>query len=147
MIENLLKLAFTWLSVLIFIEAVVEIFVASEIFIGLRAWLSKISPKFFGKLFSCGYCLSVWISLIAIMLPGRPLGIWIDHWSMVIIDAVIRIFVAHRLSNMLHELFQRWLDRQLISLTINIQSSVDKKEADEIEIEVDDEQETEVDDE
>lgn len=123
MTEHLLKIILTWVSVLIFVEAVVEILVASDLFIGMRAWLSKINPGFLGKLFSCGYCLSVWVSTIAILLPGNPLGIWYDHWIVQIADGILRILIMHRLSNLTHELFQRWLDRQMISVTINRQEA------------------------
>jgi hypothetical protein len=104
---------------IIAIEATVEILVESKFFMSLRAWLSKVSPGFFGKLFSCGYCMSVWCGALGLIMPGSPIGMFWDHPSAVFIDAIIRVLVAHRLSNVWHELLQRWFDRQMISIVFH----------------------------
>lgn len=114
-----LKFIFTWACSIIATEAVIEIIVESKFFMGLRAWLTKKNPGFLGKLFSCGYCMSVWFGLLGLVLPGEPIGLWLDHPIAWWLDCVIRIMVLHRLSNVHHELLQRWFDRQLISIVFH----------------------------
>lgn len=94
-----------WLITIIAVEAVVEIFVQSEIFIKVRIFFSKLNPSFLGKLFTCGYCMSVWVSAtIAWTLPGT-----LTEYQ--ILDIIIKTFVLHRLSNVLHEALSRWFKR------------------------------------
>ncbi len=101
-----------WILAIICVEAVTEIIVESSIFIWFRNLLTKIWP-FLGELISCGYCASVWVAAtIGWCLPGEVSGI-------IIVDAIIKIFVLHRVSNILHEGFSRWFDRYPIVLTIN----------------------------
>jgi hypothetical protein len=69
------------------VEAVVEILLHSELF----AWLRKIG----WPLFSCGWCLSVWIAAGAFGLILA--GLW---WLMIPL-------AVHRLSNAWHEIFGR----------------------------------------
>ena len=90
---------------IIAIEAVVEIIVQGDVFIGFRNWLARINPGFLGKLIGCGYCMSVWAStvfvLVYVLLPQYR------HIEMI----VVYILVFHRLSNMIHELFHKWINR------------------------------------
>lgn len=108
--------AIQWLMAVIVVEAIVEIIVDSELFMPWRVFISKrtsIVGRFLGKLSTCGYCASVWVSaLIAWALPGHVFSIYIA-------DIFIRIFLLHRLSNIVHELFHRWLNRHPFGLFIN----------------------------
>lgn len=93
-----------WILAIIFVEAVTEILVDSQIFEGLRDWLYQ-NFEFLHKLISCGYCLSVWVAgSIAWALPGMITGYFIP-------DMIIKLFVLHRASNGLHELLTRWFKR------------------------------------
>ena len=123
-----------WLLATIAVEAIVEIVIASELFSPLHFWLFKKSENnrvigFVNKLMSCGYCFSVWVAAgVAWMLPGSPSGI-------AVVDTILKIFVLHRLSNLIHELFKRWLDRIPFNVVItnihDIESFPDIKITDE----------------
>lgn len=101
-----------WLAVIIFVEAIIEIIITSEILFPVRNWITKLNPSFLGKLFGCGYCMSVWVSFqVAWMLPGNIFGLLSSSISFVIIDYVVRAIVLHRLSNVWHELLSRFFKR------------------------------------
>ena len=93
-----------WITCVITVEAVVEIVVASKLFLNFRAFMVK-NYGLFGELFTCGYCFSVWVAAaFAWSLPGQ----FTEYYY---IDLAIKIFTVHRLSNILHELFSRWFKR------------------------------------
>lgn len=99
-----------WLLVVIATEAITEIIVNSEIFSGLRKFLSK--SNFFGTLVNCGYCMSVWVALGTIWVLPKL-------FEIVLFDIIIKVFVIHRLSNLWHELIRRWLDRYPLTLVVH----------------------------
>jgi hypothetical protein len=113
MIINLIQ----WLLAIIAVEAVVEIIVDSELFLFWRVFLSKrrsVIGSYIAKLFTCGYCFSVWVAaLVAWSLPGYIFNI-------IIADVILKTFVLHRLSNLMHELFHRWLNRHPFGLFVNL---------------------------
>lgn len=123
---------FSWLAAIIAVEAFVEILIESELFIGLRAYLSKKNPSFLGKLFSCGYCMSVWAAiLIGWILPGEPTGI-------MVLDIIIKTLCLHRLSNFVHEILVRLFNRIPFTVVFNhIKGNIDKVGQDIVEIEED----------
>lgn len=112
-----------WIAAIIFVEAVVEIEVNSVLFAGFRARIARIKLVgwYFNGLFSCGYCLSVWVSAIAAaFVPGNIVlitesllghALTNDSTVAIILDYVVKIFVIHRLANKWHELVYRWLER------------------------------------
>lgn len=104
-----------WFLALLYIEAVTEIIINGSVFNRPRNWLSKKS-EFFSGLLSCGYCFSVWVSTIAVFLPGKPISCLYDNDFGLIGDAVVKIFAAHRLSNIFHEFIHRWLNKVPIML-------------------------------
>ena len=113
----MLIIALKWVLVIIMVEAVTEIIISSEIFLGIRNWFAKRS-SFFQKLLSCGYCFSVWVAAsVAWVLPG-------DVTTYPYLDIIIKIFVVHRLSNVLHELFKRLFNRLPWSIVFNKVDSV-----------------------
>lgn len=98
----------------IVVEAITEILTAGKIFFGLRNWLQKKS-NFFGSMISCGYCLSVWVSmLVAVVYP-------FEITNIMIIDYILWVFILHRFSNIIHEGFSRWFNRHpfLFFITMN----------------------------
>ena len=92
-----------WVLAVIYTEAVTEILVNSMFFNGFRGLLFEIN-NFLSELFSCGYCMSVWVS--ATVAWTLPIGV--DNKF---IGFVISTFVIHRLSNLFHEFTVRWLGR------------------------------------
>jgi len=72
-------------------EAITEILIHAGFLNKPRAWLSKVG--FFKELFSCGWCLSLWVGLFVFGLLYLRLEI-----------ALIPI-VIHRLSNYLHVIY------------------------------------------
>lgn len=108
-----------WILAIIFVEAITEIIVQSEIFFSLRNFIARTSA-FLGNLISCGYCTSVWVSaIIGWALPGNVLYLWMPNTTTMVIDCILKIFVLHRISNVLHEAFSRWFSRLPFSLVVN----------------------------
>ena len=100
-----------WLITIIAIEALVELLISSEILISIRIYLTRLSPNFLGKLFTCGYCMSVWVAIILVLISGNYIG-----------DLIIKILALHRLSNVVHEAVTRWFKRlPWVVLTGNMQ--------------------------
>ena len=115
--------ALKWIMAIIFIESITEIVVSSDLFVSIRNWIAKIS-KFGGSLISCGYCMSVWMSIsIAWALPGNVIPG--DHAGFLIFNIVIKIFILHRLSNIFHEAVSRWMNRYPWVLSISNTTGVD----------------------
>lgn len=98
--------------VVIAVEAITEIMIAGALLdiVGFRPWLARKALPIDGdfnrvrwyhtasyKLFSCGYCASVWVSVVlAWFLPGRYVGLL--PWD----NIVVKVFVVHRLANYWH---------------------------------------------
>lgn len=121
-----------WIAAIIAVEAVVEIIVTSDIFIAFRAWVTRVNPGFFGKLFSCGYCMSVWIAGVAAFcfhsdLVGDP---WID-WA-------LRWQIVHRVSNAHHELLSRYFKRLPLVVVFNFVKNPGFEEPEDTVVEVPD---------
>ena len=105
----MLLLLSKWLCCTIVIEAVTEILVDSKLFFGLRNYLLQAPQKglkgFLGKLLSCGYCTSVWITIpFAFLIGGTIVNIPGA-------DQFCKWMILHRASNVLHELLSRWFNR------------------------------------
>lgn len=102
-----------WIVAIVAVEAVVEVLISSDIFNSFRAWITKLNPGFLGKLFTCGYCLSVWIAgfaslFISAQITGEP-------WT----DGVLKWLVIHRASNAHHELLSRYFKRLPLVVVFN----------------------------
>jgi len=78
-----------WILAIVTTEAVVEILIHSELLDKPRQYLMNHS-WFFQKLFSCGWCLSLWIA-------AAVFGIVSAGWQIILVPIVI-----HRASNFLH---------------------------------------------
>lgn len=123
MLSELLILLFLVIAV----EAITEIIVSSTIFQPLRNTILKCANEFricnfLGKLIQCGYCTSVWISLMVAWIVPFNL---INHY----VDFIIFTFVLHRLSNFWHEFLSRWFSRHPIILSISLFKSGDVNES------------------
>jgi hypothetical protein len=80
-----------WLIAIIAVEGLTEILLHSALFEKPRAWLSR--RGFFGKLFKCGWCLSLWVGLFVF-------GIILLRAEIVLIPIVF-----HRISNYIHAIY------------------------------------------
>ena len=78
----------------IVVEAISEIITKSDLFSPLQNWAKK-RDTLVKKLFSCAYCLSVWISFIVCLF-------FTEHRYPLILE----IFIVHRLSNYWHHLYE-----------------------------------------
>jgi hypothetical protein len=100
-----------FLLLIIFVEAVTEIITTSSIMSKFRQVLSY--SDFLGELIHCGYCTSVWVAASVA---------WVDPWiisEQFWINYAVTLFVLHRLSNVLHELMEKWLSRRPLTLAIH----------------------------
>ena len=91
-----------WLIAIIAVEAVTEIIVFSEIFAPFREIIFNSRFVFLHKLFSCGYCVSVWTAASIA---------WYVPWPTGVFGYFIKVFVIHRLSNIFHEFTVRYINR------------------------------------
>lgn len=110
----------SWAACILAVEAIAEIVSSSEVFRPTRERLSRLPGKvgwYFGGLVSCGYCFSVWLSMAAaVAVPGHLLEG--DEWWWVVSDLVVKTFVIHRLSNVLHTLIARWTGNKPILISL-----------------------------
>ena len=124
-----------WIMAVICVEAIVEIEVNSDLFAGIRDRIAKIKGLpgwYLNGLFSCGYCLSVWVSaVIALFIPTKIIpsaGSLFDMPTVIvgIANYLLIVFVLHRLSNIWHEVVYRWIER--LPYIISIRSSSEEEE-------------------
>jgi len=114
MLNELLILAFLVIAV----EAITEIIVASTLFQPIRNFIAKKASSsriagFFAKLTQCGYCASVWIAFLLAWIIQIDIINFFISW-------VVFTFVLHRLSNFWHEFLSRWFNRHPIIMSINL---------------------------
>lgn len=83
-----------FLMLVIAVEAITNILTKGEIFHSLQEWAEQ-RETFTQKLFSCSYCLSVWV---AALLVG-PCMLYPQ------VKACLWIFVVHRIANVFHTLY------------------------------------------
>lgn len=96
----------------LFVEAVTEILVTSIFFEKPREFVYT-RNGFFGELVNCGYCTSVWVSAVVAWLAVLPISSWF------VVNYIITVFIIHRLSNLLHELNNKWLGRRPFSMALH----------------------------
>lgn len=114
---------FAWFCVIVATEALTELITTSEFTAPFRDWVGRNAKSglrlWFSSLINCGYCTSVWISLVlaaALPTPGckgcaGAVGIFIA----VMIYAV-KVLFLHRLSNLFHELAYKWFSRSPLNI-------------------------------
>ena len=101
------------LGLSITVEAITEIITTSEIMAPAREFIRKAAYttpptddgitrlfKWTDRLVSCGYCTSVWVSAF--------ISIWdpVAFTGYRLVDAIIMIFLIHRISNLLHVVYE-----------------------------------------
>lgn len=105
-------MSFSFYLFLIFIlslavESLTEIIVKSEIFRPFRDFIFKLG-SFFEKLFTCGYCFSVWVSTAAVSaVPDVILPLS----GIFGVNALVTVLIIHRLSNIIHNIIDKWTDK------------------------------------
>jgi hypothetical protein len=101
-----------FLLAIVVAEAAVEVLVASELLAPLRAAALSRFPRA-GVLFSCGYCLSVWVGVGAAYALGCSAGLELG-----LAEPLVLGLAVHRLSNLWHEVLQRILQRLPLQLVL-----------------------------
>ena len=94
-----------FLLAVVLTEAVVEILVSAELLAPLREGLRSRFPRA-GVLFTCGYCLSVWLGIAAAYALGCSAGLGLGRAEPLVLGIAV-----HRISNLWHEFLQRILQR------------------------------------
>lgn len=88
-------------------EAIVELVIKSSIFSPIRRLISKFGSRT-AELFKCGYCFSVWTAMVMVsIIPVVVLPV--TDWF--IINAALTMLVVHRLSNVIHNVIDKWTDK------------------------------------
>ncbi len=114
---------FCFALLVVFTEAVTEVLVAAKITDGLRAFIFRManpdfdkdlsagvepSPghvlwRFVNDVFTCGYCMSVWVAMGSAVFA--PWWLATGHWIGWLANWLLMVFVLHRVSNYLHDGF------------------------------------------
>ncbi len=99
-------------------EAMVELLVKSKFYDRPRQFLSRWS--WFKSLINCGYCTSVWVALGFIsVVPAAVLPL--SDWTFV--NVLITLLLVHRLSNIMHNVIDKWTDKYYDMRYINTDKS------------------------
>jgi hypothetical protein len=102
----MIELSLSLIFAIVLTETLTELVVKSEIFEAPRNFVKSRSP-WFGKLFSCGYCFSVWAALGVAFLLGLSYDLTGWPW----VDLGLFGLIVHRLSNYLHNFNDKYLDK------------------------------------
>lgn len=95
-----------FIFLVILTELLTELVIKSEIFKPLRNRIKSWGP-WFDTLFSCGYCFSVWAAFGVVFVSQISYPLTGTH----VIDLGITALVVHRLSNILHNVIDKWTDK------------------------------------
>ena len=87
-------------------ELVTELVIKSEIFEPVRNILFKLG-SWVKKLFSCGYCFSVWAAVGVVFLTNTSYPLT----GNVLLDSGLMALIVHRLSNILHNSIDKYTDK------------------------------------
>lgn len=95
------------LGCVILTELLTELVIKSEVFRLVREKVFFVLGDWFKKLFTCGYCFSVWAALGVVILTqtSYPL-VGQAH-----VDTALAALIVHRLSNVLHNVIDKWTDK------------------------------------
>lgn len=114
----MLSLLVTMVCLTLVTEAITEIVVKSQIFLPFRKYVSSKS-QFLKELFHCGYCFSVWVATGVTLICG----ISIPLTERGIIDVPVTVLVVHRLSNIVHNVIDKWTDKYYDTRFVNTDKS------------------------
>jgi len=87
-------------------ETVTELVIKSEIFEPVRNVFFKLG-SWIKKLFSCGYCFSVWAAIGIVFLTNTFYPLVGND----LLDLGLMSLVVHRLSNILHNVIDKYTDK------------------------------------
>jgi hypothetical protein len=84
---------------------IVEIWHHSQLFAGRRAWLEAQDNKI-ADLLLCPFCLSVWVSLIVLLIVGTSVHLeqHAPRWMIDCIRLPIYVFAVARLANLFNDM-------------------------------------------
>jgi hypothetical protein len=99
-------------------ELVTELVVKSEIFKPVREVVFKLGD-WFQKLFSCGYCFSVWAAVGVVLLTNTSYPLT----GINVVDLGLMALVVHRSSNVLHNIIDKWTDKYYSIAHVNTDKS------------------------
>jgi len=102
----LLYLLVQVLMAVLLTELLTELVIKSDIFKPMRNVIFKLGD-WFQKLFSCGYCFSVWAAAVVVLLTDTSYPLTGIHW----LDLGLMALVVHRLSNVLHNVIDKYTDK------------------------------------
>jgi hypothetical protein len=94
------------LFLVILTEALTELVIKSEIFEPVRNLFFKLG-SWLETLFKCGYCFSVWVALGAVLISQVHYPLTGQPW----LDLGLTALIVHRLSNILHNVIDKWTDK------------------------------------
>ena len=94
------------LALTITTEAVVELVIKSAIFLPVRKMIFKLG-SWAEKLFSCGYCFSFWAAFCLVLSSRFSYNLTSNG----LLDLLIVVLIVHRLSNILHNVIDKWTDK------------------------------------
>ena len=92
---------------IILTELITELVVKSEIFRPVREGVFFRLGDWFKKLFTCGYCFSVWAAFGVVFLTDVSYPLTGHNY----LDLVLFALVVHRLSNVLHNIIDKYTDK------------------------------------
>ena len=87
-------------------ELTTELVIKSEIFKPVREIIFKLGD-WFTKLFSCGYCFSVWAAAAVVFVTNTSYLLTGIEW----LDLGLMALVVHRMSNILHNIIDKYTDK------------------------------------
>ena len=91
------------LMVVLLTELLTELIIKSEIFRPVREKVFFILGDWFKKLFTCGYCFSVWAAFGVVFLTETSYPLTGNSY----VDLALCALVVHRLSNVLHNVIDK----------------------------------------
>ena len=103
----MLFLALLFAASVVFVEGATELVCKSSIFLGIRTKLSALHPLI-KQLLGCGYCTSVWMSVVPAGLFAFKVASTI---AMMPIMFMLFLVVIHRLSNFVHNVNDKHFDK------------------------------------
>lgn len=102
----LISLLIQVLMAVLITELLTELVIKSDIFKPVRNIIFKLGD-WFQKLFSCGYCFSVWAAAAVVLLTDTSYPLTGTHW----LDLGLMALVVHRLANVVHNVIDKYTDK------------------------------------
>ena len=97
-------------------ELTTELVIKSDIFKPVRNVIFKLGD-WFQKLFSCGYCFSVWAAAVVVLLTQTSYPLTGSSW----LDLGLMSLVVHRLANITHNVIDKFTDKYYDVRYVNTQ--------------------------